>query len=87
MVKNQPANAEDMGSIPSPGRFHMLQSNLARAPQLLSLCSRAHEPQLLKPVYGNYWAQAPKSLCSATGEATARRSHAHNWRVAPACRN
>ena len=27
----------------------MPQSNWARAPQLLSLYSRAHEPQLLKP--------------------------------------
>ena len=25
--KNPPANAEDMGSIPGPGRFHMLWSN------------------------------------------------------------
>ena len=25
-----------MGSIPGPGRFHMLQSNEAHAPQLLS---------------------------------------------------
>ena len=28
---------------------HMLQSNLAGAPQLLSLRSRAREPQLLSP--------------------------------------
>ena len=32
---NEPANAGDMGSIPGPGRFHMLQGNLAHAPQLL----------------------------------------------------
>ena len=25
--KNLPASARDTGSIPSPGRFHMLQSN------------------------------------------------------------
>ena len=25
--KNPPANKGDMGSIPDPGRFHMLQSN------------------------------------------------------------
>ena len=37
------------GSIPGPGRFHMPQSNWARVPQLLSLCSRAGKPQLLKP--------------------------------------
>ena len=32
-----------------PGRFHKLQSNKARAPQLLSLCSRAQESRLLSP--------------------------------------
>ena len=49
VVKNLPANAEDMGLIPDLGRSHMLQSNQARAPQLLSLCSRAWESQLLSP--------------------------------------
>ena len=48
MVKNLPANARDMDSIPGPGRTHMLQSNYTRAPQLLNLSSRAWEPQLLK---------------------------------------
>ena len=50
MVKNPPANAGDMGSSPGPGRSHMPWSNKAHEPQLLSLCSRAHVPQLLKPV-------------------------------------
>ena len=27
MVKNLPANAGNMGSIPGPGRFHMPRSN------------------------------------------------------------
>ena len=27
VVKNLPANAGDTGSIPDPGRFHMLRSN------------------------------------------------------------
>ena len=27
VIKNPPANAGDIGSIPSPGRFHMPQSN------------------------------------------------------------
>ena len=49
MVKNPPANAEDASSSPGLGRFHMSWSNQARVPQLLSLHSRAHEPQLLKP--------------------------------------
>ena len=42
MVKNLPANAEGMGSNPDPRRSHMPQ------PQLVSLCSRAQGPQLLK---------------------------------------
>ena len=49
MVKNSPANAGDTGLSPGPGRSHMPRSNKAGAPQLLSLRSRAREPQLLKP--------------------------------------
>ena len=49
VVKNLPANAGDTGSIPGPGRSHVPWSNEAHAPQLLSLCSRAREPQLLSP--------------------------------------
>ena len=36
VVKNPPANAGDTGSIPGPGRSHMLQDNYAHEPQLLS---------------------------------------------------
>ena len=57
VVKNPPANAGDTGSSPGPGRSHMSWSNQARAPQLLSLRSRAREPQLLKPTCCNYWSQ------------------------------
>ena len=58
VVKNPPANAGDTGSSPGPGRSHMPRSNQARVPQLLSLRSRAHEPQLpkaagLEPVLRN----------------------------------
>ena len=49
VVQNQPASAGHMGSIPGPGRSHRPWSNKARVPQLLSLCSGAQEPQLLKP--------------------------------------
>ena len=38
VVENPPANAGDTGSSPGLGRSHMLQSNWAREPQLLSLC-------------------------------------------------
>ena len=44
VVKNPPANAGDTGSSPGLGRSHMPWSNKARAPQLLSLHSRAREP-------------------------------------------
>ena len=47
VVKNPPANAGDTCLSPGPGRSHMLWSNKACAPQLLSLHSRAREPQLL----------------------------------------
>ena len=48
VVKNPPANAGNMDSIPDPGRSHMFQSNQAHVLQLLSLCTTAWEPQLLK---------------------------------------
>ena len=37
MVENLPANAGHTGSCPGLGRSHMLRSNWAREPQLLSL--------------------------------------------------
>ena len=37
MVKNPPADAEDTGLIPGPGRSHVPSNNSAQAPQLLSL--------------------------------------------------
>ena len=48
--KNVLPSAGDTGSILDPGRFHMLQNNQAHA-QLLTLCSGACVPQLLKPTY------------------------------------
>ena len=51
----------------------MPRSNKARAPQLLSLCSRAHEPQLL-------------SLRATTTEAHVPRAHAPQQREATAMR-
>ena len=43
MDRNPPASAGDMGSVPGLGRLHMLWSNEARAPQLLSPCAAAAE--------------------------------------------
>ena len=49
VVRNPPANSGDAGSIPGPGRSHMPLCSEAHEPQPWSLCSRAREPQLLKP--------------------------------------
>ena len=43
VVKNPPASAGDMGSIPELRRFHRPRGTSARVPQLLSLRSRARE--------------------------------------------
>lgn len=51
VVKNLPASAGDTGSIPEFGRSHRSRSNWACVPQLSTLCSRAWEPQLLKPMH------------------------------------
>ena len=58
MVMNPPANAGDMGLIPDAGGSHMLRSNQAHAPQLLSLHAATTEacvpiacaPQQEKPL-------------------------------------
>ena len=42
--KNLPANAGDMGSVAGPEGFHMLCSNSAPEPQLLSTCAATTEP-------------------------------------------
>ena len=47
-VKNPPATAGDRGLVPDLGRSHLPQGNRTHAPQLLSLCCRAREPQFLK---------------------------------------
>ncbi|KAJ8783825.1 hypothetical protein J1605_008868 [Eschrichtius robustus] len=49
VVGNLPANAGDTGSSPGPEGCHMPRNNWARVPQLLSLRSRACEPQLPSP--------------------------------------
>ena len=64
MVKNPPASAGDMGSSPGLGKSHMPRSNKARAPQLLSLHSRAREPQPLKPTRLEPVLRSKRSHCS-----------------------
>ena len=53
VVENLPANAGDTGSSPGMGRYHMLRSNWAREPQLLSLhvwslCSATGEAAMVR---------------------------------------
>ena len=60
VVKNPPASVGDMGSIPGLGGSHMPQSTWAHAPQLLSLHSRAHVPQLLSPCATTTEARVPQ---------------------------
>ena len=76
-VQNPPVNAGDTGSIAGPGRSHTRQQ-LSHVPQLLSLCSRACQPQLLKPT-------CPKAY--APQQEKPPQWKAHNQRVAPACHN
>ena len=53
VVENLPANAGDTGSSPGVGRSHMLRSNWAREPQLLSLrvwslCTATREAAMVR---------------------------------------
>ena len=76
MAPNSTCNAGDTGSIPGPGRSHMLQSNSAHVPQPLSLRSRAQELQLLSLWATTTEAPVPRAwaLQEPTREATAMRS-------------
>ena len=81
VVKNLPANAGDTGSSPGPGRSHMPQSNEARAPQLLSLRSRACEPQLLSPHATTTEALAPRARAPQQKKPPQWEAHALQRRV------
>ena len=75
MIKNSPANAGEMGLTPVLGKFHMLHSNQACAPQPLNLCLRVLEPQLLRLRAAAAEALAPglQSTGFATRETTTER--------------
>ena len=49
LVESPPANAEDTGSIPEPGRFLHAAKQLSSHATVLSMCLRARDPQLLSP--------------------------------------
>ena len=61
MVKGPAGNGGDMGLNPGPRRPHMLWSSQVRTSQLLTLFSRAHEPQLLSPRAPTTAAQHPRA--------------------------
>ena len=61
VVKNSPANAEDMGSTPGLGRFYMPRGNKAQKPQLLSLSSTACVLQVLSPRAATTQACTPRT--------------------------
>ena len=71
VVKNQPANAGDTGSIPSLGRSHMPWSNQACVPQLRS-------PRVLETVHCN-WRVAPHRRNYR--KARTARKNQHNQKI------
>ena len=62
-VKNPPASAGHMGLIPALGGLRTPWSSQACVPQLLSLCSRTHEPQRPSP------REATSEACGARSSA------------------
>ena len=84
VVKNLPANAGDTGSSPGPGRSHVTRNSWAHVPQLLSLCSRACEPQLLSP---RATARAPTARAPHQEEPLQWEACAPQQRVAPTRHN
>ena len=64
-VGSPPANAEDTGSIPGPGRSHMPRGSWAPVPQLLKAGhSRTHAPQQEKPLRWEAHAPQPERSLS-----------------------
>ena len=91
MEKILPADEGDMGSIPDAGRSHMPQNSYACVPQLLSLCSRAQEPKLLKstrPRAHAPWQKKPgqREACTPQLENSAPRPASPQWELSP-CNN
>ena len=65
MVKNLPANAGDMGSVPGPGRSHMPQATKPVS-HVLSLCSRVKSRNYWSPCILNPMLHNKTSPCIAT---------------------
>ena len=82
VVKNQPARAGGMGSIPDSGKSHMSWSNEAHASQLLSTCSTAQEPQLLSPRATSFEAQRLGPMPRRRSRCNEKPEH-QRWKAAP----
>ena len=87
VVKNPPANAGDKGSNTGPRRSQMPRSNEARAPQLLSLHSRAREPQPLSSRAATTEARVPRAHALQQEKPPQGEACAPQGRVAPSRRN
>ena len=87
VVESLPANAGDAGLSPGLGRSHMLQSNSAREPQLLSLrvwslCSATREATTVKGLRtvmksGPHLPQLEKALAQKQRPNTAIHTYIH----------
>ena len=75
MNKNPPANAGDTGSIPGPGRFHMMWNIQACVPQLLS--AHAATPE----------AHMPRACALQQTKSSQQEAHTPQCRAAPALLN
>ena len=75
VVKNPPANARDVGSIPDP-RSHMLWATKPHVPQPLSSCSRAWEPQLLSPPAAATEGHSPRACAPQQEKPLKQEAHA-----------
>ena len=73
VVKTTPTNAGDTGSIPDPGRSHMLRCATTTEPMLSSLGNTATEPMCLE-----------SELCNKTVYHSEKPAN-HSWRASSAC--
>ena len=82
------ANAGDTGSIPGPGRFHMLRATKAWAPQLLEpVSSRAWEQQLMSPRAATAEVHVPRAHAAQEEKPPQWEAWARQQRTAPTHHN
>ena len=82
-IGNPPSNSRNVGLILSTGRFHMMQSNKVRVPQLLSMHFRAHEPQLLSICAATIEVPVPTACALKQEKPPWWEAQVPQWRVAP----